>query len=102
MEYLQISLSFVPGLAILFIVGAALRAAGDVITPLIINLIVNVINVFLLIALVNGQFGFEAMGVVGAAYAWGISFSKGLLYAYGLVIDLSFQCQHSNFIHSQG
>ncbi|MEL0309559.1 MAG: MATE family efflux transporter, partial [Gammaproteobacteria bacterium] len=56
-EYLQISLSFVPGLAILFIVGAALRAAGDVITPLIINLIVNVINVFLLIALVNGQFG---------------------------------------------
>ena len=56
---------FVPGLAILFIVGAALRAAGDVITPLIINLIVNVINVFLLIALVNGQFGFEAMGVVG-------------------------------------
>ena len=80
-EYLQISLSFVPGLAILFIVGAALRAAGDVITPLIINLIVNVINVFLLIALVNGQFGFEAMGVVGAAYAWGISFSIGAVLA---------------------
>ena len=79
--FLQISLSFVPGLAILFIVGAALRAAGDVITPLIINLIVNVINVFLLIALVNGQFGFEAMGVVGAAYAWGISLDS-LLFVW--------------------
>lgn len=76
-DYLQISLSFVPGFAIMFIVGASLRAAGDVITPLIVNLIVNIINVFLLIALVNGQFGFEALGVIGAAYAWGISFTIG-------------------------
>ena len=86
-DYLQISLSFVPGFAIMFIVGASLRAAGDVITPLIINLIVNIINVFLLIALVNGQFGFEALGVIGAAYAWGISFTIGSILSIAIWIS---------------
>ena len=71
----------------MFIVGASLRAAGDVITPLIINLIVNIINVFLLIALVNGQFGFEALGVIGAAYAWGISFTIGSILSIAIWIS---------------
>ena len=45
------------------------------------HLFVNVIYVFLLIAFEIGLFGFEAMGVVGAAYAWGISFSIGAVLA---------------------
>ena len=42
---------------------------------------------FLLIALVNGQFGFEALGVIGAAYAWGISFTIGSILSIAIWIS---------------
>ena len=67
-----------------FIFGAALRAAGDAKTPLAIMIFQNIINVFLLIGLVNGSFGLPNLGVVGAAFAWGISFTIGTLICFFL------------------
>ena len=60
-----------------FILGAALRAAGDAWSPLWIGAGVNVLNVPLLYAFVFGRFGAPAMGVAGAAIAGGISFALG-------------------------
>ncbi len=63
--------------AVNFILGAALRAAGDAWSPLWVGAGVNVINVPLLYVFVFGHYGFPAMGVAGAAVAGGISFSLG-------------------------
>lgn len=60
-----------------FIIGAALRAAGDAWTPLWIGVGTNIVNVAALYVLVPGAFGFPEMGAPGAALAAGISFSLG-------------------------
>lgn len=65
--------------AIAMVIGAALRAAGDTMTPLVIGLVTNVVNIFLVYGLVFGRFGLPAMGVVGAALASGLAFSTGAL-----------------------
>ncbi len=78
-DYLKYSMLFSAMFSASFIFGAALRAAGDAKTPLAIMIFQNIINVFLLIGLVNGSFGLPNLGVVGAALAWGISFTIGTL-----------------------
>ncbi len=60
-----------------FIMGGALRAAGDAWTPLYVGVFVNLINIPLLYALVFGLWGAPAMGVAGAALAAGLSFTLG-------------------------
>ncbi|MBF66653.1 MAG: hypothetical protein CMQ29_03030 [Gammaproteobacteria bacterium] len=60
-----------------FIIGAALRAAGDAWTPLWIGVGMNIVNVAALYVLVPGEFGAPAMGAPGAAIAAGISFALG-------------------------
>ena len=60
-----------------FILGAALRAAGDAWSPLWVGIGVNVLNVALLYALVLGRLGFPQLGVAGAAVAGGIAFAAG-------------------------
>jgi putative MATE family efflux protein len=72
------------------VLGSALRAAGDVMTPLWLGLITNAINIVLVYGFVYGRFGFPAMGVMGAALANGISFTVGTvlicaLWAWGSV-----------------
>ena len=52
-----------------FVFGAALRAAGDVRTPLYVGLVANVLNVFLNWLLIYGNLGAPALGVTGAALA---------------------------------
>ena len=67
-----------------FILGAALRAAGDAWTPLWVGIGVNVINIPLLYAFIFGHWGFPAMGVGGAAVAAGLSFTVGGIVLLGL------------------
>ena len=78
-DYLKYSMLFSAMFSASFIFGAALRAAGDAKTPLVIMIFQNIINVFLLIGLVNGSFGLPNLGVLGAALAWGISFTIGTI-----------------------
>ena len=52
-----------------FVFGAALRAAGDVRTPLYVGLVANLLNVFLNWVLIFGNLGAPALGVTGAALA---------------------------------
>ena len=68
--------------AVTMVIGSAMRAAGDTITPLWIGAFTNVVNVFLVYGMVFGRFGFPEMGVRGAALA------SGLAYTAGAVISL--------------
>jgi putative MATE family efflux protein len=65
--------------AVMFVLGTALRAAGDVRTPLWTGALTNVINVVLVYALVYGRFGLPELGVAGAAIASGTAFGVGSL-----------------------
>jgi putative MATE family efflux protein len=67
------------GFAASFVIGVALRAAGDTKTPLWVGAFTNVVNVVLVYALVYGRLGLPALGVAGAAIASGIAFSSGAL-----------------------
>ena len=55
----------------------ALRAVGDVKTPLFIGLIMNIFAIFFMLVFVNGWLGFPNYGVVGAAFGNGVSFVIG-------------------------
>lgn len=65
--------------AISMILGTAIRAAGDTLTPLWLGAITNVVNVILVYALVYGRLGAPEMGVKGAAIATGAAFTLGAL-----------------------
>ena len=65
--------------AVHFALGAALRAAGDTRTPLVIGALTNVVNVGLVYGLVFGRFGMPQLGVAGAAIASGIAFAVGAI-----------------------
>jgi putative MATE family efflux protein len=65
--------------AISMILGTAIRAAGDTVTPLWIGAITNVFNIVAVYALVYGQLGAPKMGVKGAALATGSAFTLGAL-----------------------
>ena len=69
----------------------ALRAIGDVKTPLIIGVIMNLFAIFFMLVLVNGWLGFPKYGVVGAALGNGVSFVIGA--ALLIVFWLSNQLQ---------
>src|SRR5262249_28499643 len=63
-----ISLS-TPFLAASFVIGTALRAAGDTLTPLGLGALTMSVNISALYALVFGAFGLPALGVKGVALA---------------------------------
>jgi putative MATE family efflux protein len=68
-----------PFLAVSFVIGTALRAAGDTLTPLGLGALTLLVNVVALYALVFGAFGLPALGVAGAAIANDIALAVGAL-----------------------
>ena len=60
----------------LFVGNAALRGAGDTRTPLLVMLVVNGLNIIIAALLVNGRWGFPALGVQGTAL--GAAFGRGV------------------------
>jgi len=58
-----------PFLAVSFVIGAALRAAGDTLTPLGLGALTMSVNLIAFYTLVFGAFGFPSLGVKGAAIA---------------------------------
>jgi putative MATE family efflux protein len=76
----------IPAGAVLFTIGAGLRAAGDTRTPLAIGIIMNVINVFLNWVFIFGNLGAPALGVLGSALASTIAFTTGAAMAAALLV----------------
>jgi putative MATE family efflux protein len=74
-RFIRVISLFNVGFAAFGVLGASLRAAGDVRTPLWVGAGANVVNALLDYALVLGHFGAPQLGVVGAAVATGTSFA---------------------------
>jgi len=77
--------TIVPGLFILtlnMMMASALRGAGDTKSPMVANVMINVINIFGNYALIFGHFGMPAMGVQGAALSTTISRMIGTLILF--------------------
>jgi putative MATE family efflux protein len=77
--YLRWIMLFNAAFAVFIALSSSLRASGDTMTPLFIGALANVLNMALLFPLVFGSFGFDPLGVVGAALSGGISFTVGSL-----------------------
>jgi len=82
--YLRIVSSVYAFSAVMFIGNACMRGAGDTRTPLLVMAVVNVINVVVAWALVNGVAGLPALGVAGAA----LGATSGRLIGGFLVVGL--------------
>lgn len=67
--YLQIVTTALEFNYLRIIICSALRAVGDVGTTLLTNMIANTVNIAFNYCLINGHFGFPALGVAGAAIA---------------------------------
>ena len=70
---------FYVAFAVNIALGTALRAAGDVVTPLWTGALANVVSVSVAYALVYGKLGLPAMGVAGAAIGHGIGWVVGAI-----------------------
>ena len=86
-DYVSIIFFSMPALFTIFVGTAALRAAGDTKTPLIIGVVENVINFAINYTLIFGNFGFPALGVRGAAIGTSIAYFTGAMLFLGLFVD---------------
>ncbi|HEV8594872.1 MAG TPA: MATE family efflux transporter [Thermoplasmata archaeon] len=86
-DYTSIIFLSMPSLFTIFVGTAALRAAGDSRTPMIIGVIENVINFGINYTLIFGNFGFPALGVRGAAIGTSIAYFTGAVLFIGLFVD---------------
>ena len=82
--FIRVLSPFIVTFGLALAVGAAIRAAGDTLTPLWIGLLMNIVNIILVYGLVYGRLGLPAMGVKGAALANGLSFLAGSLLTVAL------------------
>ena len=80
--YLELLIYFNVFFSFLAVISAALRAAGDALTPVWIAAIGNVVNIVLAYMLVYGIGPVPAMGIQGAAVAVGLSYAlvSGIFY----------------------
>ena len=81
LPYLRIMFIFSSGMLIFFMLGGALRSAGDAKTPLRLGIALTVMNVVLNIILIRGLGPIPAFGTVGAAMGTVISGGVVALYA---------------------
>jgi putative MATE family efflux protein len=67
LPYLRIMFVFSSGMLVFFMLGGALRSAGDARTPLVLGAVVTVLNIVLNVILIRGLGPIPAYGTAGAA-----------------------------------
>ncbi|HEX2600633.1 MAG TPA: MATE family efflux transporter [Gemmatimonadaceae bacterium] len=82
LPFLRISFVFSSGMLVFFMLGGALRSAGDARTPMILGVSLTVLNVVFNVILIRGLGPIPAFGTKGAAM--GTSLASGLLALYAL------------------
>jgi putative MATE family efflux protein len=87
LPYLQIMFLFNIGLLFFFMLGGALRAAGDAKTPLKLGLLMTILTIVFNIILIPGLGPIPALGVAGSAL--GTSISALVMTSVGLYLLLS-------------
>jgi putative MATE family efflux protein len=80
--YLRIMFVFSSGMMVFFLLGGALRSAGDARTPLRLGIVMTVLNIGLNVILIRGLGPIPAFGTAGAAM--GTVIASGLVALYAL------------------
>ncbi len=92
-KYIMAVFAFYPFQVFLVSYTGMNTAAGDTKTPMFVNIITNVYNIFMNYVLIFGNFGFPELGVLGAGLATGTSF------VVGVVVYLLLQLRNKLIIH---
>ncbi len=71
--YLRIVMEMGFFMIAMFVIGAALRGAGDTQTPMRVTAFINVVHVVIAYGLIFGHFGLPRLGVAGSAWAASLS-----------------------------
>jgi putative MATE family efflux protein len=82
LPYLRISFVYSLGTLLFFMIGGALRAAGDARTPMVLGIGMTVLNVVLNVVLIRGLGPIPAYGTAGAAM--GTAIAAAVVAAYGM------------------
>lgn len=94
LPYLRLMFVFSIGMMFFYLIGGALRAAGDAKTPMRLGIFLTISNILLAAAFITGWGPFPAMGVTGAAIGTTLAgfltsiVATWLLFSGRLVIDL--------------
>jgi len=83
LPYLRIMFVFSYGMLIFFMLGGALRSAGDAKTPLRLGVAITALNIILNVILIRGLGPIPAFGTTGAAM--GTVIAGGLISVYSLI-----------------
>lgn len=82
LPFLRIMYAFSGGMLIFFMLGGALRSAGDARTPMILGIIMTVLNLVLNVILISGFGPIPAFGTTGSAM--GTCIAAGAVSVYAL------------------
>ena len=82
LPFLRIMFLFSSGMLVFFMLGGALRSAGDARTPMLLGISLTVLNVVFNVILIRGLGPIPGFGTKGAAM--GTSIAAGLLASYSL------------------
>jgi putative MATE family efflux protein len=81
LPFLRIMYAFSGGMLIFFMLGGALRSAGDARTPMVLGIVMTVLNLVLNIILIRGLGPIPAFGTTGSAMGTCIASGSVALYA---------------------
>ena len=81
LPFLRIMYAFSGGMLIFFMLGGALRSAGDARTPMVLGIVMTVLNLALNIVLIRGLGPIPAFGTMGSAMGTCIAAGTVSLYA---------------------
>ena len=83
LPFLRIMFMFSTGMLVFFMLGGALRSAGDARTPMILGIAMTVLNIVFNLVLISGLGPIPAFGTAGAAM--GTCAASGLVSVYAVV-----------------
>ena len=82
LPFLRIMLVFSGGMLVFYMLGGALRSAGDARTPMVMGIVMTVLNIVFNLVLIQGLGPLPAYGTAGAAM--GTVLASGMLAVYSL------------------
>lgn len=82
LPFLRINFVFSSGMLIFFMLGGALRSAGDARTPMVLGIATTILNIVFNVVLIRGLGPIPAFGTKGAAMGTALAF--GLVAVYSL------------------
>jgi len=83
LPFLRIAFLFSSGMLVFYMLGGALRSAGDARTPMILGIVMTVLNLGLNVILIRGLGPIPAFGTAGSAM--GTMIASGLVALYAMV-----------------